>query len=334
MAEPVQGNRHPDDEYTRGLRVERTLAHLESIPDPLERIRECEYATTQARTISRQIAAVRRKAVYELTLRPGASGETVAAELGVSAKAVSAAISEFRRDDLVQLRHALSLYPEHAATKLPEPEQAAALVTRDVLAAARAVLRANESRDLSRESDETFEVLTNAAQRARALATLGHVDVPRSVLEEPAPGPHEPDFERTDPAFRFLDRTLNALPQIAGYVTNSRQDSSWVMSWSIEAAEKYSSVADAGPHRDGWLATEWLVWFLRDYERAGYDIDTYVSSPPPFLNHPGSSLSFVAAFSRGGPLRPVDANELASSLREVWDETGYVDVEWPEKEPA
>jgi biotin operon repressor len=322
-----EANRYGD--YTSGLRVERTLAYLESIPDARERIAECETASDQARSIQGKIAAIRRNAVYELTLRPGSSGESVAVELGVSSKAVSAAISEARKADLQLFREALKLYQHVAWTDLPAPEIAAARSTRDVLFAARTVLRAGVTRDPKSESEETFEILDQAQQRAIVLAEAGKVEVPTSPWARRPIGQTPPDYSAVPPEYLPLAQVLNALPQVVGWVTNSRLSDEWMMSWQIRPAEPYSTVFDAGPHRDGWATTEWLVWLLRDYERSGYAMNYYMSSPPPFLNEPGESLSFVASFPKQAGGKIVDPVELAQWVKTMWDQTGYTPLEWP-----
>ncbi len=318
------------DDYARGIRVERTLAYLESIPDPYQRIRECGVASDQARTIQSKIAAIRRQAVYEATLKPGSSGESVAVELGVSAKAVSTAIGEFRKADLQLFREALSLYGNGASTTVPEAELRAAAGTRDVLFAARTVLRAHAARDLSSELDTLFEPLENAAHRARVLASTGQVEYPKSAWEHLPIGQLQPDIDGMPPEHRRLGHVLNALPQVLVSIWGAEDEDDWYVSWHIRPAEPYSTVFDAGPHRDGWATTEWLVWLLRDYQRAGYDIDQYVTSPPPFLNEPGESLSFVVRFGRRGDGKSVDSIELADYVMSTWATTGYQEVDWPE----
>jgi transposase-like protein len=322
-------NRYGD--YASGLRVERTLAYLDSIPDARERIRECEIASEQARSIQSKIATIRRKAVYELTLRPGSSGESVAVELGVSPKAVSAAISEARKADLTLFREALGLYQSIAWTDLASPEIAAARSTRDVLFAARTILRAEVSRNLESESDETFEMLERAQQRARLLASAGKVEVPTSLWPRRPIGQTLPDYSNVPPRYLSLARALNALPQVIGWVSDSGLNDDWMMSWQIRPAEPYSTVFDAGPHRDGWATSEWLVWLLRDYERSGHAMNYYMSSPPPFLNEPGESLSFVVSFPKHSDQKLVDPDELAAWLKSTWDKTGYEDVAWPDE---
>ena len=328
--EAESGNRYGD--YASGLRVERTLAYLDSIPDPRQRIRECEIASEQARSIQSKIATIRRKAVYELTLRPGSSGESVAVELGVSPKAVSAAISEARKTDLQLFRAALELYQSMAWTDLSGQEIAAAHSTRDVLFAARTVLRAGATRQLVSESDATFEILEDAQRRATALAAAGKVDVPAPLWARRPIGQTPPDYSNVPSKYLPLARILNALPQVIGWVADSKLDDDWMMSWQIRPAEPYSTVFDAGPHRDGWATSEWLVWLLRDYERSGYAMHHYMASPPPFLNEPGESLSFVVTFPKYSDEKIVDPNALAAWVKTTWDKTGYATITWPEEE--
>lgn len=316
-------------EYAGGIRVERTLAYLESIPDPLQRIRECEVASDQARTIQGKIAAVRRRGVYEATLRPGSSGESVAAELGVSAKAVSAAISEFRKHDLDLFRRALALSTHSGVSALPPAELSAASSTRDVLFAAKTVLKAQAARTIKGETDDDFAFLEEVAERARSIAATGRVEIPAGARARPPLGQAEPDYTRTPARYLRLAHALNALPMIIGYVAESNLDDSWTMSWMIRPAEPYSTVFDAGPHRDGWASSEWLVWLMKDYHRGGWDLDYYVSSPPPHLNEPGESMSFVVNFPKHSTSKVVDPDELADWIKKIWDQTGYTAIEWP-----
>ncbi|EPR76342.1 hypothetical protein ADILRU_1287 [Leifsonia rubra CMS 76R] len=317
-------------EYASGIRVERTLAHLESIPDPYQRISECETASDQARAIQGKIAAVRRKAVYDATLRPGSSGESVAAELGISPKAVSTAISKYRKTDLELFRAALALYSHDAIGDLGSAEIRAASTTRDVLFAARTVLRAHAERDLSMEDNSLFEFLESAAERARSLATVGHVEFPKSSWDRGLLGQMRPDPLQSPQKYRRLARIMNALPQVFVTIWDEDEDQEWFVSWLIRPAEPYSTVFDAGPHRDGWVTSEWLVWFLNDYQRSGYEVHQYVTSPPPFLNEPGESLSFVARFGCGGPGKKTLPDQLADFLINSWDATGHTPTEWAE----
>ena len=326
----AEENRYGD--YASGIRVERTLAYLASIPDPIQRVKECEEASEQARRIQAKIAVIRRKAVYEATLRPGASGESVAAELAVTPKAVSAAISEFRKADLMQFRHVLSLYGAYASTALSRAELAAAQTTRDVLVAARTVLRAGSSRNVGSESAEIFGVLDEAENRARFLAGVGRIEVPDSLWKRHHIAQSQPNYSDVPVRYQYLARILNSLPKILADVSDSGGEDNWMISWRVRPAEPYSTVFDAGPHRDGWATTEWLVWLFGDYMRSGYDVYQYPSSPPPYLNEPGESLSFVTMINAKSDRKVVDPNTLAAWIIEMWNETGYVEVAWPSPE--
>lgn len=321
-------NRYGD--YAGGIRVERVLAHLSSIPDPYERIHECAEASEQARSIQSKIAAIRRQAIYEATLEPGASGDSVAATLGVSPKAVSSAISDYRKEDLALFREVLAVYLNGVPTEQPSTILKAASGTRDVLFAAKTVLDTNSSRTIKDETEEQFELLERGADRARVLARTGRVELKSGGWDRSLLFQATPDESHLSASQKFLSRVLNSLPQI--FVSVWEDESDWYISTHVRAAEPYSSVFDAGPHRDGWASAEWLVWFFRDWARSGYSVEQYPTSPPPFLNEPGESMALVARFDSDPNLKSVGPLELAESVIKVWDQTGYSEVDWPSRD--
>ncbi len=56
----------------------------------------------------------------------------------------------------------------------------------------------------------------------------------------------------------------------------------------------------------GWFALEFITWVVTDYVRSGHNVILYPVAPPPYLNTPGSVLSFVLE-GHGGE----DPNDLA-----------------------
>lgn len=312
----------PTDRLVRGLQL---------IVNPLERIASCDNAAADARELQGEIAAVRRQAIYEATLVPGETGESIAARLQVSPKSVSSAITDFRRRDLDLFRRALSVYLEGSVTTtVSSPELEVAHGTRDVLHAAKTVLRANNSRTLQDEPDAVWDLLEESAIRARQLTVPAGVDVPRASWED-YEGETPVDYSRTPPRLLGVMRSLNALPGIRVYCSDSRDyTDGWEIWFSPQSEEPLGSVAEFGPSRHGWLSIEWLVWFFKDVHRAGHDVDWGCGSAAPFLNHPGDSMSFFANFNQSGEGRGLSPEEFDASLRSAWDETGHVDVRWPE----
>lgn len=313
----------PTDRLVRGLQL---------IVNPLERIASCDAAAEDARGLQAEIAEVRRQAIYEATLVPGETGESIAARLRVSPKSVSSAITNFRRRDLDLFRRALAVYLDGSlSTSVSRPELEVAQGTRDVLHAAKTVLRANNARRLQGEPDEVWDLLEEAAIRARQLTVPAGVDVPRALWEE-SPGESAVDYSRTPVHMIGAMRALNALPGVRVYCSSSRESvEGWGIWFSPQSEEPLGSVAEFGPSRHGWLTIEWLVWFFKDLHRAGHDVDWGVGSAAPFLNTPGDSMSFFANFNEsadgGDRFSPEQFEE---SLRSAWDHTGHVDVRWPE----
>lgn len=322
------------DDYSTGLRVERTLAYLSGIPDPIHRARECSLVADQARGIQGEIGAVRRQAVYEATLRPGSTGESVAAELGVSPKAVSLASSEFRRTDLALFREALHLYAAGATDSLTPQAITPAVNTRDVIVAAKTVSRADVGRLHGEIPATDWKILEKASDRARALLTTAKVEFERPLWLTPTLAyATEPDYSAMAPSVRRAVQVLNALPGILAQGWESRESpAEWWLSWQILPAEAHSTVFDSGPHRDGWAATEWLVWFTHDLIRSDKQVHLHVTSPPPYLNQPGESLSFNIWGIFGDGRNTYTPGALAEWLIKLWNDCGFTEVIWPKQD--
>lgn len=327
-------------DYTAGLRLERTLAYLRSIPDPLERARACESAAEQARAIQARIAEVRRQAVYEATLRPGASGSSVARELGVSAKAVSAATSEYRSRDLEQLRSCVDHFLAGAAPGADKARLRSARESRDVVLLARSTLEADRHRRHADMSEDAWDEIQAAVERAEQILRSATVLTQELRSTFPLLFEQEAHIDDAPQELRYVLRVLNCLPGILvdGWegglnLLDSEPDEAWYVAWRIKAAEPFSSVMEAGPSREGFATTEWLAWLIRDSMRAGFELDQYITSPPPYLNQPGESLAFVLRASRVGE-RTYTPSDFAEWVIRTWDETGYAAVAWPSRDPS
>ncbi|WP_143546839.1 hypothetical protein [Rhodococcus sp. 06-235-1A] len=321
-----------------GTHIELVLSYLRSIPDPVQRIRECAAAAERVRGVQKHVATIRRHAVYEATLRPGANGESVAAELGVSPKAVSQATVTYRRQELAYLKSVAQEYFRYPVGEVMKREIGVAVKGRDVVQLARVIVRSHEEwHSWDSLAEKTWRFLDEGEQRARQILSVAGVE---SVLPDHRPsrlsGPNavSPDSERrADRVDTFYDwpiRVLNALPGITALGGRREFDvaGEWMLSWQILPALPHTTVFETGPHRDGWAITEWLVWFNRDLARAGKGITSTVTSPPPYLNQPGESLSFQTFGStKPGSLTPT---EWARMLTETWDDgTGYMKITWP-----
>lgn len=86
------------------------------------------------------------------------------------------------------------------------------------------------------------------------------------------------------------------------------------------------SIIDAGPHPEGWLLTEWLLWHANDLARAGYNIVRSTSVPPPFMNFPGRALTFWVHGALSGE-KTMTPDEYLANLCETWEKTGYGELE-------
>ncbi|MCK9873924.1 hypothetical protein MRI28_30620 [Nocardiopsis dassonvillei] len=332
MSEPVL------DDYEHGLKVERALANLESIPNPLERVRAADELADQAREVQSEISMIRKRAIYEATLRPGANGGSVAAELGVSAKAVSSAISTFRAKDQRLFRAALEVLIEKEATRTSRQALASALRTRDVLLQARVVVSADHEMEIKRLGDEDYEIIQAAVDRARRI--LSTSEIPHENLQpwRLTLADFQEDWSSFSPLVLHAAQVVGALPGIRIVDASLWEESDetgprWWISWKILPAEARATVFDAGPHRDGFAVTEWLAWFVSDLARSGFPIWMQLSSPPPYLNEPGESLSFSIWVEQGEDKR-LEPDEFSQRLKEVWGDpgTGFTKIDWPTAE--
>ncbi|MEN3305422.1 MAG: hypothetical protein V7603_1624, partial [Micromonosporaceae bacterium] len=154
------------DEAPGGADPRGVAARLARIADPIARARACDRLADQARDLQHEISQVRRRAVYEATLRPGHTGQSVAAELGVSTKAVSAAVGELRAEDRELLGAALRILMRDGTSRVPRRQLGSGSGARDVLTQARLVVAALDRHD-ARRSGPADAVLVDAA-RGRA----------------------------------------------------------------------------------------------------------------------------------------------------------------------
>ncbi|MQT02755.1 hypothetical protein FF041_21935 [Streptomyces jumonjinensis] len=322
------------DDYTQGLRTERALAWLVAIPDPIDRVRSADALAEHARSVQGDIGRVRRQAIYEATLRPGHTGESVAAELGISAKAVSAAVSASRSQDRQLFRSALEILMRPGVSDVPADQLAPGLRARDVLVQARVLLRGCGSYNAETINDDEYAVLEQSEDRARRIQRSAGV-------EAPSPAGESTDEDHVPEAMRNAAAVFAVLPGILPlhFGTPNIQESPdrsglWSIGWQILPAEEGVGEYYAGPHRDGWVATEYLIWFVRDLARGGYGIWSDVFALPPFMNEPGTSLYFSIQGDLNAE-KPITPDQFVRDLRRSWvdQQTGFMDLDWP-KPPA
>ncbi len=329
------------DDYTQGLRVERALAHLESIPDPIARVKAADDLADQARGVQSDISQIRRRAIYEATLRPGHTGESVAAQLQVSPKAVSAAVSEFRAKDRCLFQAVLEILMRDGVSATQPDQLAPGLHARDVLVQARLVLVGYTAYHPDKIDDDEFELIESAAKRAHEIHRSIGADAPaRPPWDQPTFTTRVLDWEQVPPGMMDAARVFAVLPGILPLYldlpdTSTESTSAWWrIGWGILPAEEGATVFDAGPHRDGWATTEYLVWFVRAMQRAGYQVWTDMYAPPPYLNEPGECLTFAVEGEMRGekPLHPTD---FVRDLKKAWadEQTGFVEIDWPTLTP-
>lgn len=283
------------DDYTQGLRVERALAHLEAIPDPIARVRAANDLADQARGVQSDISQIRRRAIYEATLRPGHTGESVAAQLQVSPKAVSAAVSEFRAKDRRLFQSTLELLMREGVTTTSPDQLAPGLRARDVLVQARLLLLGYAAYHPGEVDENEFELIETAVKRAQEIhRSIGAEAPARPLWDLPTFTTRTLNWDQVPPGMMDAARVFDILPGILPLYFDLPDTTStesalvwWRIGWGILPAEVGATVFDAGPHRDGWATTEYLVWFVRDMQRAGYSIWTDIYAPPPYLNEPG-----------------------------------------------
>lgn len=141
------------------------LDQLPDITDPVQRAWACEdLLKRRIPEFQAAVASIRRKAIYEATLRPGSTPETVAAEFGVTDKAISKAVSEQRAADRELLRAGLEA--ARHATALSPREVDAATTTRDVPLMARRLLWALAQTNFDALTSEELDTVRQASARA------------------------------------------------------------------------------------------------------------------------------------------------------------------------
>ncbi|WP_167163176.1 hypothetical protein [Streptomyces sp. MBT27] len=139
-----------------------------------------------------------------------------------------------------------------------------------------------------------------------------------------------PPFDELDPGIEDVVRAFADLPGITtvsscqGHPDRDGPAAEWHIAWVLRSADPALSISDAGPHPEGWLTTEFLIWHARDLARAGDAITYDVTAPFPLMNYPGRAMTF---FLRGrlagrGALTPAAYLE---QLRHAWVDTGYAD---------
>lgn len=76
-------------------------------------------------------------------------------------------------------------------------------------------------------------------------------------------------------------------------------------------------LADGRPTIDAYLSLEFIAWAIYDMRKAGYMVFTSVFALPPFVNHPGTVLTFELSGNRVGDGRPAEPDEVAEFLNET-----------------
>lgn len=328
-----------EEERDADVLLERLVASVAAIPDPIERASECVRIGDGVRNLHAQLADVRRRAIYEATLKPGATGRSVAAELGVSPKTVSQASAEFRRQDLEMLHELVAA----AKAQLPDDgdlEHAEAMLASSnavgVLAHVVAKLSTpwHIAEKIDDGDDDTWWKIHDGFERAEYLSKLAGLE--RTARARSTGDPTAPD-EHTPVELRWPCRLLNAMPGIHSFGSTEQEEGRtvWTLWWSINSAGRHMDTFSAGPSREGWLVSEWLVWLVRDYRKAGKQIESRVTAPPPMINEPGSMLTFAIEADLDGP-DAVDPHEFGRSIVRLWDGeadrfpgSGYFQIEWP-----
>ena len=259
----------------------------------------------------------------------------------MSSKTVSQASSEFRREDLHLLRDLVAA----AKARLPDNadlHQAEALLASSsaigVLAHVVAKLSTpwHLAEDIDGGDDDDWWRVHEAFERSEYLSRLAGLQrAPReqSGGEESQPNDHTPI------ELRWLRDLLDAMPGITAFGTTDCEDGRtvWTIWWSISSNDRHVDTFSAGPSREGWLVSEWLVWLARDYRLAGKQIESRVTAPPPMLNEPGGMLTFSIEADLDGP-DAVDPHDFGRSIVELWDGdaevqsgSGYFEIDWPKE---
>lgn len=330
-----------DEESDAHLLLQRVVASVSAIPDPIERALECVRLGDDIRDLHAQLAEVRRRSIYEATLRPGATGRSVAAALGVSAKTVSQASVEFRRQDL-KLLHELLAAVRQSLPGHSDLEHAEAMMASTNAIGVLAHLVAKLStpwhlaENINGGDDDTWWRIHDGFERAEylsALAGLQRAEQDHSLEQIPVSDEHTPLI------LRWLCSLLNAMPGISAFGTLEHDDDHtvWTIWWSVRSNDRHVATFSAGPSREGWLVSEWLVWLARDYRISGRRVESRVTAPPPMLNEPGEMLTFSIEADLDGP-EAVDPHDFGRSIVKFWDgeggalpESGYFKVDWPQE---
>lgn len=97
-------------------------------------------------------------------------------------------------------------------------------------------------------------------------------------------------YDELDTRIKPLVEAVNALPGIvtlgscAGHPDpkpGQYPEGRWYVKFQVEHNE------------EGWRSLEFLAWIASDLQRGNYAVILEAKSPPPYLNYPGASLSFV-----------------------------------------
>ena len=78
-------------------------------------------------------------------------------------------------------------------------------------------------------------------------------------------------------------------------------------------------LVDSAPTSDGWISLEFLGWVIHDFGRAGKRVQLAAGAAPPYLNGPGTVLSFAIDGWRGDA-GGVEPDELAKFLERVTED--------------
>jgi hypothetical protein len=87
------------------------------------------------------------------------------------------------------------------------------------------------------------------------------------------------EIEAAIKAYDGVSWTASGYP-LPGDATSPAADTGWVK-FGVEKSEL------------GWRTLEYLAWVCGDMARAGERLQFFPTAPPPYLNTPGSCLSFV-----------------------------------------
>lgn len=158
----------------RGVRVnaEPALVALGRIADPIERAREAAELVESGRVVQQRAAEVRRRAIYEATLRPGQNHATVAASLGVDPSAVSQAVAELRSQDRAVLVAGLRvLAHDGVCWGVPARALRAVQRSRDLQRQAQMLLAGYAESDTDELLPGDARALADAVERARWVVT-------------------------------------------------------------------------------------------------------------------------------------------------------------------